>query len=127
MASGASATGSWFSRFLNSPAGPKTVHFWAPAMKWGLVIAGLGDINRPVENISMSQTVSLFATGVIWSRYSTVIIPKNYGLLSVNAFLACTALYQLTRIYRHNAETKAVAAAPATALADAAMAAVKKA
>lgn len=23
-----------FRKFLDSPAGPKTIHFWAPAMKW---------------------------------------------------------------------------------------------
>lgn len=45
-----------FLEFLNHPAGPKTVHFWAPAMKWGLVIAGLADMKRPVEQISLAQT-----------------------------------------------------------------------
>lgn len=28
------ASQSAFQKFLNSPAGPKTIHFWAPAMKW---------------------------------------------------------------------------------------------
>lgn len=42
---------------LNHPAGPKTIHFWAPAMKWGLVMAGLADINRPAESISVPQTL----------------------------------------------------------------------
>ena len=28
------ATQSLFTRFLNSPAGPKTIHFWAPTFKW---------------------------------------------------------------------------------------------
>jgi hypothetical protein len=23
-----------FRKFIDSPAGPKTIHFWAPAMKW---------------------------------------------------------------------------------------------
>jgi hypothetical protein len=32
-----------------------TVFFWAPAIKWGLVIAGLADINRPIEKISTPQ------------------------------------------------------------------------
>jgi hypothetical protein len=26
--------GARFEAFLNHPAGPKTIHFWAPAMKW---------------------------------------------------------------------------------------------
>lgn len=28
------ATQSVLRRFIDSPAGPKTIHFWAPAMKW---------------------------------------------------------------------------------------------
>lgn len=36
--------------------GPKTIHFWAPMFKWGLVIAGLADINRPVEKVSLFQS-----------------------------------------------------------------------
>jgi Mitochondrial pyruvate carriers len=28
------ATQSALQKFINSPAGPKTIHFWAPAMKW---------------------------------------------------------------------------------------------
>ncbi|XP_017480426.1 PREDICTED: mitochondrial pyruvate carrier 2-like [Rhagoletis zephyria] len=80
------------------PAGPKTIFFWAPAMKWSLVIAGLADITRPVEKLSVSQTTSLAATGLVWSRYSLVIIPKNYPLFSVNFFVALTNVGQLIRI-----------------------------
>ncbi|XP_014216515.1 mitochondrial pyruvate carrier 2-like [Copidosoma floridanum] len=83
------------------PAGPTTIFFWAPTFKWGLVMAGIGDINRPVENISLSQTFSLMLTGIIWSRYSLVIIPKNYNLLSVNAFVAMTNSYNFMRGLRH--------------------------
>lgn len=50
-------------------SGPTTVFFWAPTFKWGLVIAGIGDINRPADTISLSQTASLMITGAIWSRY----------------------------------------------------------
>jgi hypothetical protein len=88
-----------FQRFMNHPAGPKTIHFWAPAMKWGLVIAGLNDMRKPAETLSVSQNVALAATGVIWSRYSTQIIPVNYALLSVNLFVGGTGLYQLYRIW----------------------------
>uniref|UniRef100_A0A2A4K0L1 Mitochondrial pyruvate carrier n=1 Tax=Heliothis virescens TaxID=7102 RepID=A0A2A4K0L1_HELVI len=86
------------------PAGPKTIFFWAPAFKWGLVIAGLGDLNRPVETLSIRQSASLAATGIIWSRYSLVIIPKNYSLFAVNVFVACTSVYQLSRAYMYNRE-----------------------
>ncbi|XP_066138897.1 uncharacterized protein [Euwallacea fornicatus] len=84
------------------PAGPKTIFFWAPAFKWGLVLAGIADLSRPVEKISPTQTVALAATGVIWSRYSLVIIPKNYSLFSVNVFVAITQLYQLYRAVNHH-------------------------
>lgn len=66
-----------------------------------LVIAGLGDLSRPAEQLSISQSASLFATGLIWSRYSLVIIPKNYGLFSVNLFVAGIQFVQLLRAYRH--------------------------
>ncbi|GBB97077.1 hypothetical protein RclHR1_02910005 [Rhizophagus clarus] len=93
-------------RFINHPAGPKTVHFWAPVMKWGLVIAGLSDLKRPPESLSVSQTVALTATGLIWSRYSTQIIPVNYTLLSVNLFVAGTGLTQMYRIWNYRRSLK---------------------
>ncbi|XP_016963946.1 mitochondrial pyruvate carrier 2 [Drosophila biarmipes] len=71
--------------FWQSPAGPRTVFFWAPAFKWTLVLAGLSDtLNRPAANISLNQCASLAVTGLIWSRYSFVITPRNYSLLAVN-------------------------------------------
>ncbi|SCU90153.1 LAMI_0E00826g1_1 [Lachancea mirantina] len=95
-----SAAAGAFRRFLNSETGPKTVHFWAPTLKWSLVFAGLSDLRRPVETVSGTQNLSLMATALIWTRWSFVIRPKNMLLASVNFFLGCTAGYQLTRITR---------------------------
>nr|CAD7429239.1 unnamed protein product [Timema monikensis] len=81
----------------NHPAGPKTVFFWCPFVKWGLVLAGIGDLNRPVQELSVAQSASLATTGIIWSRYCLVIIPKNWSLCSVNVFVAATGLYSLAR------------------------------
>ena len=64
------------------------------------MIAGLADINRPAEKLSLTQSTALAATGCIWSRYSLVITPKNWNLFSVNVFVAATGFYQLSRIYR---------------------------
>jgi hypothetical protein len=61
---------------------------------------------RPADKLSKNQTISLLATGTIWSRYSMVIKPKNYTLLAVNAFLACVACVQLTRIYLYEQEVE---------------------
>ncbi|XP_018567962.1 mitochondrial pyruvate carrier 2 [Anoplophora glabripennis] len=88
------------------PAGPKTIFFWAPVFKWGLVIAGIADLTRPADTISPAQTTALAATGVIWSRYSLVIIPKNYSLFSVNVFVAITQLYQLYRAVSYQQQLK---------------------
>ncbi|SCU99409.1 LAFA_0G23882g1_1 [Lachancea sp. 'fantastica'] len=96
-----SAAGGAFRRFLNSETGPKTVHFWAPTLKWALVFAGISDIQRPVDKLSGIQNLSLLATGVIWTRWSFVIKPKNMLLASVNFFLAGTAGYQLSRIWNY--------------------------
>lgn len=49
-----------FEKFINHPAGPKTIFFWAPLMKWGLVIAGLGDLKRPANQLSVSQSGGQF-------------------------------------------------------------------
>ncbi|XP_053980064.1 mitochondrial pyruvate carrier 2-like [Hylaeus volcanicus] len=96
-----------FRPFFLHPAGPTTVFFWAPTFKWGLVVAGIGDINRPPDTISLSQTASLMLTGAIWSRYSLVIIPKNYNLFSVNAFTSLTGAYNFARGALHQWRQKA--------------------
>lgn len=60
-------------------------------------MAGLGDLQRPAEKLSLSQSGALGATGIIWTRYSMVITPKNWNLFSVNLFVAITAIYQIGR------------------------------
>eukprot|EP00798_Chlamydomonas_sp_ICE-L_P014127 gene14127-20086_t len=88
---------SGFSAFWNHPAGPKTIHFWAPTFKWGISIANLADMTRPPDKISIPQQSAVTATGVIWSRYATVINPVNYNLMLVNMAMAVTGSYQLYR------------------------------
>ncbi|XP_070568004.1 mitochondrial pyruvate carrier 2-like [Ptychodera flava] len=94
----------------NHPAGLKTIHFWAPAFKWGLVIAAIADIARPPEKLSARQSGSLAVTGFIWARYALVIIPKNWNLFGVNLFVGLTGTMQLTRIYLHQQSLKNQAA-----------------
>ncbi|KAI0393051.1 UPF0041-domain-containing protein [Xylariaceae sp. FL0594] len=97
---------SWFKRMWDSPVGLKTVHFWAPVMKWCLVLAGIGDFARPAENLSLTQNAALTATGAIWTRWCMIITPKNYLLAAVNFFLGCVGIAQLTRIALYNASQK---------------------
>ncbi|KAL1977152.1 hypothetical protein VTN31DRAFT_11 [Thermomyces dupontii] len=86
-------------KLWNSPVGLKTVHFWAPIMKWGLVLAGISDMMRPAEKLSLTQNLALMATGAIWTRWCFIIKPRNLLLAAVNFFLACVGTTQVTRIF----------------------------
>lgn len=87
---------------LEHPAGPFTIHFWAPTAKWLLSISNIIDYNRPVESMSIPQQLALASTGFIWSRYATQITPVNFNLLSVNFVMALTAVFHLGRVAKHN-------------------------
>ncbi|PWZ27250.1 Mitochondrial pyruvate carrier 4, partial [Zea mays] len=78
------------------------VHFWAPTFKWGISIANIADFAKPPEKISYPQQVAVACTGLIWSRYSLVITPRNWNLFSVNVAMAGTGLYQLSRKIRQD-------------------------
>ncbi|KAI9844082.1 MAG: hypothetical protein M1837_005795 [Sclerophora amabilis] len=93
-------------QFWKSPVGPKTVHFWAPVMKWALVLAGISDFARPAESLSLTQNVALTCTGIIWTRWCLIIKPKNYLLAAVNFFLGCVGTTQVTRILMHQQSVK---------------------
>ncbi|GAA5835805.1 hypothetical protein JCM11251_007431 [Rhodosporidiobolus azoricus] len=99
MAAPTAQASSKFQQLWNSPAGPKTVFFWAPMFKWGLVAAGLKDLSRPADVISVPQNLALTATGLIWVRYSFVITPVNYSLAAVNCFVAGTGVTSLYRAW----------------------------
>ena len=77
------------------PAGPFTIHFWAPTAKWLISAANIADVNRPVEKMSAPQQSAVAVTGIIWARYSTQVIPINYNLMAVNAVMACTGIFHL--------------------------------
>ncbi|KAL9089214.1 MAG: hypothetical protein Q9159_002685 [Coniocarpon cinnabarinum] len=87
-------------RLWKSPVGPRTVHFWAPITKWGVVLAGVTDMFRPPETLSLQQNLALMATGAIWTRWCFVIRPKNPFLATVNFFLFCNGATQVTRVLR---------------------------
>ncbi|KAK5991062.1 Mitochondrial pyruvate carrier 3 [Cladobotryum mycophilum] len=101
---------SWFKRAWESEVGVKTVHFWAPVMKWALVLAGISDFARPAEKLSFTQNFALTCTGIIWTRWCLIIKPKNYLLAAVNFFLGLVGITQLTRITMHNSAEKKKAA-----------------
>ncbi|KAL2645236.1 hypothetical protein R1flu_012823 [Riccia fluitans] len=81
----------------NHPAGPKTIHFWAPAFKWGLSIANIADFTKPTDMISYPQQSTMTATGLIWARYSMVVIPVLRQNLRERTLMAATGIFQLSR------------------------------
>jgi len=103
---------SWIRRMWDSPIGLKTVHFWAPVMKWALVLAGISDFYRPAEKLSLTQNAALTATGMIWTRWCLIIKPKNILLATVNFFLALVGVVQVSRIlsYQYGSKGKTSAA-----------------
>lgn len=46
--------------FVNSPIGPKTTHFWGPAMNFMFVVQGMAEYNRPAEKLSRNMQFSTF-------------------------------------------------------------------
>lgn len=85
---------------IKHPAGPFTIHFWAPTFKWMLSISNLADYNRPVDQVSTMQQIALCATGFIWTRYAMVINPVNWNLMIVNISLAISGTYHLGRKFK---------------------------
>jgi len=84
-------------------------------MKWCLVAAGLKDLTRPADKLSVTQNIALAATGIIWVRYSFVITPVNYSLAAVNLFVGSTGLGQLARIAHYRQNLKSETTTPAAA------------
>jgi hypothetical protein len=98
QSTGAGSEQSWFKKAWESEVGIRTVHFWAPVMKWCLVLAGIADFARPAEKLSLTQNAALTATGLIWTRWCFIIRPKNMLLAAVNFFLALVGITQCSRI-----------------------------
>jgi len=80
-----------------APAGPFTVHFWAPMSKWLISGASFLDLDRPTEKVSLPQYSALTLTGLFFSRYSLLVTPVNYTLCSVNIALFLSSGYHLAR------------------------------
>ncbi|KAL2429066.1 hypothetical protein ABEF95_002596 [Exophiala dermatitidis] len=98
-------------RLWTSEVGIKTVHFWAPVMKWGVVLAGASDFLRPAEKLSLTQNLALMATGSIWTRWCFIIKPKNILLAAVNFCLFLVGTIQTTRIFLYKRSEAGSAAA----------------
>ena len=88
--------------FINSPVGPKTVHFWGPAANWGLVGAGLLDANKPPEMISERMSLTLFLYSCMFMRFAWRVQPRNWLLFSCHFSNATCQLYLYMRKINYN-------------------------
>ena len=68
--------------FINSPVGPKTIHFWGPTANWGFVIAGIADMNKPMEMVSERMTGTLMLYSCFFMRFAWRVQPRNYLLFA---------------------------------------------
>ena len=85
------------STVASAAAGPFTVHFWAPMSKWLISGASFLDLNRPTDNVSITQYTALTMTGFFFSRYAMLVAPVNYMLCSVNIALFSSSAWHLGR------------------------------
>ena len=84
-------------KFINSPVGPKTVHFWGPMANWGIVLAAALDSNKPAQNISPKMTCTLIIYSCLFMRFAWKVQPRNLFLFSCHFFNAGGQLYLLKR------------------------------
>ena len=95
-----------FGKFMNSPVGPKTVHFWGPACNWALVGAAMLDANKPPEQISRNVTGVLFFYSLLFMRFAWKVQPRNLLLLSCHTANSSMQLYLLQKKLRHDWSVK---------------------
>ena len=90
-----STAASYLRSLWNSPVGPRTIHFWGPLANWGFVVAGILDMNKPMELVSERMTFTLMCYSAMFMRFAWRVQPRNYMLLfcHVANFTAQTNLF----------------------------------
>ena len=76
------ADSNFIMKFINSPVGPKTTHFWGPVANWGIVGAAMLDYNKPAERISKNMTMTLGLYSCMFMRFAWRVQPRNLLLFS---------------------------------------------
>lgn len=71
-------------------------------------MASLDDYRRPLEKVSTTQSATLAATGLIWTRYCLVIKPINYALSLCNFALGAANAVQCYRAYTFQRKMKII-------------------
>ena len=93
--------------FVNSPVGPKTIHFWGPVANWGFVLAGILDMNKPVECISERMTATLCCYSIMFMRFAWKVQPRNMILFACHFSNASAQAMLLARKIKYNMSDEA--------------------
>ena len=83
--------------FLTSPVGPLTIHFWGPVANWGFVIAGILDMNKPMERVSERMQCVLTTYSCLFMRFAWRVQPRNYLLFACHF---CNSIAQATLLMK---------------------------
>mmetsp|Transcript_74210 Transcript_74210/g.179493 ORF Transcript_74210/g.179493 Transcript_74210/m.179493 type:complete len:111 (+) Transcript_74210:185-517(+) len=86
-----------FARWVASPTGPKTTHFWGPVANWGFVLAGLNDTTKSPELVSAPMTGALVVYSGLFMRFAWRVQPRNAILFACHACNASVQGYNLQR------------------------------
>ena len=96
-----------FLEFVNSPVGPRTVHFWGPLANWALVLAGVADFStKPAESISTRMTTTLFFYSCFFMRFAWMVKPRNMMLLSCHVCNASMQVALLAKRHQYDQSLK---------------------
>mmetsp|Transcript_6405 Transcript_6405/g.19378 ORF Transcript_6405/g.19378 Transcript_6405/m.19378 type:complete len:131 (-) Transcript_6405:179-571(-) len=89
--------GSRLMQIINSPVGPRTVHFWGPLANWGFAISGLVDMRKPPDMVSPKMTFALCVYSILFMRFAWRVKPRNMLLFSCHFSNEAVQLYQFQR------------------------------
>jgi mitochondrial pyruvate carrier 1 len=62
------------------------------------VVAGVADMNKPPENISLNMQSALCVYSLLFMRFAWMVQPRNYLLLACHA---CNEVVQAYNLQRH--------------------------
>ena len=101
--------------FLNSPVGPKTTHFWGPALNSLFVVQGLYEWNRAPEKISRNMQCVLSMYSALFMRFALRVTPINYFLFCVHLSNFTLQMNLLIKRLRYEHQRKAEPSPPVKA------------
>eukprot|EP01066_Platyproteum_vivax_P012072 Platyproteum_vivax@DN5480_c0_g1_i2.p1 len=83
-----------------------TTHFWGPVANWGFVIAGLSDMQKSPEIISLNMTSVLCVYSCLFMRFAWMVQPRNLLLFACHFCNEAVQLTQLTRKLVYESQKK---------------------